>query len=356
MAHGPKQTSGCGGVDAVVDAITAPVVTMARRTRSRDFFMALTQLYGVKKKMQARSQILRTFFQNVALSTGLGLSLFLHRIRGVENQFCGELSGCAAVANSDLAQRSPVALPVLGIAWFTALLVMSILGYRKVLQAASWAGLAVSTGFTAYALFVVRAACPYCLGVFTVSAVLPFAIPHSERVRQESTGILTVGLTCVAIAVAWISTLRPPAQPRINLTPSEVKTLTLFPSVGDQPRPTRGVIVDFDCPHCRSVLRQLPMNTGRVAIVAVTRSERSRELHVLHHAAIRQGLQERFLATLPSPSLLGEWYAVRSNELKPTSADRAESRRVAAQAKKVVDRFGVRAYPTWLEFPSANRP
>lgn len=172
--------------------------------------------------------------------------------------FCGVGSGCAQVRASVFAYPLGIPMPVFGVIGFAALFLLATWArtrrHLQLLAIGCGLGALGALGLIGLMVFVIKAVCPWCMGV-DVGALL--AAPVSLLLLRagpsdEATGLR--GLWTAAAVGAAIITVAWGRDPEFRPPPDDIAKLQVPNKV------TMVVFTDFQCPFCRLLhltIRQL---------------------------------------------------------------------------------------------------
>lgn len=170
--------------------------------------------------------------------------------------FCAE-SGCETVRASAWAKPLGIPLPIIGVAFFSTLLLASLLDTpraRRAQRALVAAGGLGALGLLGIQAFAIGTFCELCL-VADVSALLlaplvlfPSSLTSPRPPRPLAFSALALGALAIAAPLALSSSPSPPPSPPSGPTLPDV--------IAREQRP--GVVtivdyIDFECPFCRAL-------------------------------------------------------------------------------------------------------
>lgn len=224
---------------------------------------------------------------------GLAVSaMLLANVLGHVALFCGPEGGCSAVQHSQWSKPFGLPMPYLGLGFFGVTLGLAL---RPHARAGRWLTLWASGGaltsliLLGLQLFVIGEVCPLCVVVDLTGVALgalalwrelrPPAGPADELGwRPLSAGF---GALAVAIPLAMLNLVhRPPHRHGPAPEPATGAALEL---VKAQARPGVATVidfVDFQCPYCRSLHKQLvPVLARRAGQVRVVRKHLPLNMH-----------------------------------------------------------------------------
>jgi len=224
---------------------------------------------------------------------GLTVSaMLLANVLGHVALFCGPEGGCSAVQHSEWARPFGLPMPYLGLGFFGVTLVLAL---RPHARAGRWLTLWASGGaltsliLLGLQLFVIGEVCPLCV-VVDLSGVALGALALWRELRPPATPAdelafrpLSAGLGALAVAIplAMLNIVhRPPHRHGPAPEPATGAALAL---VNAQARPGVATVidfVDFQCPYCRSLHKQLvPVLAKRAGRVRVVRKHLPLSMH-----------------------------------------------------------------------------
>jgi len=209
---------------------------------------------------------------------GLGASLAsLIDYVGATPTFCAE-TGCATVRASAWAHPLGIPMPVLGVAFYLAALVLGFLEAPRLRRALAIAGAAGAVLLIAVQGLVIGAWCKLCL------VADPAAIGYAIAVLAGATtlrftiarGIATLPglLASVGLLALWASPASSEGEPPRTAEPAQVAgtgpssgepALPAFVAAAQVPGTATVVeVVDFECPFCRRMQDQLASALAQV--------------------------------------------------------------------------------------------
>ena len=189
--------------------------------------------------------------------------------------FCGA-GGCAAVRATSWARPLGVPMPVIGLAFFAAALVLA--GVPRLVAARTLValiGAAGATGLLALQGFVIGEWCRLC--VIADLAAIAYGVlivvrgadwPRPSRRAMAATAVLAVG----AVALPFVAFEPEPALTPVAAAPSIAGSRRSpgLPEVVSREQTRDRVVVvdfiDFQCPHCRAFHPRLIEAMGRVDV------------------------------------------------------------------------------------------
>ncbi|MCC6999933.1 MAG: vitamin K epoxide reductase family protein [Deltaproteobacteria bacterium] len=267
---------------------------------------------------------------------GLTVSaMLLANVLGHVALFCGPEGGCSAVQHSEWAKPFGLPMPYLGLAFFGVTLVLTL---RPHARAGRWLTLWASGGaltsliLLGLQLFVIGEVCPLCVVVDLTGVALgalalwrelrpPASAPGQDALAYRPLSA-ALGALAVAIPLAMLNLVhRPPHRHGPAPEPATGAALEL---VNAQARPGVATVidfVDFQCPYCRSLHKQLvPVLAKRAGRVRVVRKHLPLNMHKRAAPAARAVL----CAEATSPAA-GDAVAERliSGDLDDGAIDRA---------------------------------
>jgi uncharacterized membrane protein/predicted DsbA family dithiol-disulfide isomerase len=188
--------------------------------------------------------------------------------------FCAE-TGCATVRESAWAQPLGIPMPVLGVAFFSAALMLGFVDAPRLRRALAIAGAAVAIALIGVQAFVIGAWCKLCM------IADPAAIAYAIAVLAGATALrfsIARGLATLPAVLAVLAGLAlwphgaPPPAP--EAVPAFVQAAQV-PGVA-----TVVEVVDFECPFCRRIQARLETAISEVkAPVRVVRKMLPLRIH-----------------------------------------------------------------------------
>jgi uncharacterized membrane protein/predicted DsbA family dithiol-disulfide isomerase len=187
----------------------------------------------------------------LAAIVGLGASIAsLVDYLGTQPTFCAE-TGCATVRQSAWSHPLGIPLPVIGIAHFTTMIVLSFIERGRMLRLV----LAIVGGLAAIGLIALQAVsigawCKLCLVADPSAIVLALAVVAGAGVLQptwRASAVLPAAILVVFGLGLWTHQEAPPPAPTPEAILREQK-----PGVV-----TIVEFVDFECPFCRALDKKL---------------------------------------------------------------------------------------------------
>jgi uncharacterized membrane protein/predicted DsbA family dithiol-disulfide isomerase len=197
----------------------------------------------------------RSLIALVAAIAGLGASIAsLYDYLGPAPAFCAE-GGCATVRASAWAHPLGIPMPVLGVAFFALMIVLSFVDRPRVRVALAATGAAWAVALIALQAFVIHAWCKLCMIADPAAIVLGIAVlagAHPLRFRFSRALATVPGVAAVVLALHLAGISSHPATPPIPPgTPA-------FVAAAQQPGVVTVVeLVDFECPFCRALAPKL---------------------------------------------------------------------------------------------------
>ncbi|HEX3766690.1 MAG TPA: vitamin K epoxide reductase family protein [Kofleriaceae bacterium] len=195
---------------------------------------------------------------------GLGASVAsLIDYLGASPTFCAE-AGCATVRESAWAHPLGIPMPVLGIAFFTAALVLGFVEAPRLRRALAIAGAVWAAALIGVQAFAIGAWCQLCMVADPAAIAYALAVlAGAATLRRSAVRVAAVG-SSLAAAVAglalWTGAEPPPPAP----PPSE---LPAFVQAAQVPGAATVVeVVDFECPFCRQMQDQLATAVAGVRV------------------------------------------------------------------------------------------
>jgi uncharacterized membrane protein/predicted DsbA family dithiol-disulfide isomerase len=199
---------------------------------------------------------------------GLGASIAsLIDTLGASPAFCAE-SGCATVRESAWAHPLGVPMPVLGVAFFVAAIALGTASAPRTRRALAIAGAAWAVLLIAVQALAIGAWCKLCLVADLAAIGYAIAvIAGAAPLRFSAARLLALG-PALAAAIAglalWTHTA-PPAPPPSNL-PGFVQAAQAAQAAAVPGAATVVEVVDFECPFCRRLQRELAAAIERVSV------------------------------------------------------------------------------------------
>ena len=188
---------------------------------------------------------------------GLGASVAsLVDDAGADAAFCAE-SGCATVRASAWAHPAGVPMPLLGVAFFAAMLGLTVIARPRLRTGLALAGAAWALALIGVQAFALHAWCKLCMIADPAALGLAASVLAGARTIRWSRGVAALALPAlVAVPVVFAVVGSPAAAP----PPIVATALTV-------PASARGGVtvvefVDFECPFCRDLA---PRVTSAVA-------------------------------------------------------------------------------------------
>lgn len=228
----------------------------------------------------------------IRLCALLGLTIsamLLANVVGHVALFCGPEGGCSAVQHSEWARPFGVPMPYLGLGFFAITLLLALLPRAQFGRALTlWAagGALSSVMLLGIQLFVIGHLCPLCLVVdLSGMALGALALWRELRPPASELGLrplsAALGALAVVIPLAMLNIVhRPPHRHGPAPEPATGAALAL---VKAQARPGVATVidfVDFQCPYCRSLHKQLmPVLARRAGRVRVVRKHLPLNMH-----------------------------------------------------------------------------
>ena len=195
--------------------------------------------------------------QAVPLGLGLGASaILLADYSSAAPALCAVGGGCDQVRQSALAHIAGVPTPLLGVMFFAALILLqAVRGWRRVRLPLAVSGAAVALVLLGVQAWSVGAFCKFCVVVdLSALAYLGLLLATSRPtaasppfVRGAFVSLATAALFCLAVVATAPSAA----------TPSAAGNLAALAPTNSAARLTITEFVDFQCPACRSLHREL---------------------------------------------------------------------------------------------------
>jgi protein-disulfide isomerase/uncharacterized membrane protein len=209
--------------------------------------------------MRPRLSLAAVAFAVIGLGASIA-SLIDHL--GTSPTFCAE-TGCATVRESAWAQPLGIPMPLIGIAFFTAALVLGFVEAARLRRALAIAGALGAVFLIGVQAFAIGAWCKLCM------VADPAAIAYAVAVLGGATALRptfaraiaapAAVLASVGVLALWTGGDAPAAEP---LLPPGTPAFVEQAQVPGQA--TVVEVVDFECPHCR---RLHPRLTAAIAKV-----------------------------------------------------------------------------------------
>ncbi len=169
---------------------------------------------------------------------------------GASPTFCAE-TGCAAVRESAWAHPLGVPMPVLGLVFFTAAIVLSFVEAPRLRRGLAITGAAWAMLLIGVQAFAIGSWCKLCLVADPAAIGYAVAVLGGARALRFSIGrgLATVPALAAAVGVLalWARGAAPPAP-----TPPQLSNVPAFVQAAQVTGATTIVeVVDFECPFCR---------------------------------------------------------------------------------------------------------
>ncbi len=182
---------------------------------------------------------------------GLGASLAsLVDYLGAEPSFCADF-GCATVRQSAWAHPLGVPMPVLGVAYFAAMVVLAFVRRPRIRRGLAVVGAAWALWLIGLQAFSIGAWCKLCLIADPAALALAVAVVAGAGVVQRTWRALAAvpGLAAIVLSLAWWT-----RAPAIELPPGTPSFVEREQRPGEI---TVVELVDFECPFCRDLNAKL---------------------------------------------------------------------------------------------------
>jgi protein-disulfide isomerase len=195
---------------------------------------------------------------------GLGASIAsLVDYLGTAPAFCAE-SGCATVRESAWAHPLGVPMPVLGVGFFAAAIALVFVDAPRLRRALAIAGAAWAVLLIGLQALSIGAWCKLCMVADPAAIGLAIAVlAGAAPLRFSAARLLALGPALAAVIAGlalWTRTPEPPAPP-----PSTASGAPAFVEAARVPGTATVVeVVDFECPFCRQMQRELAAAIERV--------------------------------------------------------------------------------------------
>lgn len=175
--------------------------------------------------------------------------------------FCADGGGCAAVRRSAWSHPAGIPMPIFGVAYFAAVLGLSLAPgrLRRLLAPAALAGAAGAIGLVVVQAVAIKAFCKFCIvadgaglaiGALGVALRRPAPKEHPAGRAWLGWGLAAVAVVAAPFAIRGLP--ERPEAPGVNVTaPAAIPEV-----VTREQRPGVATIVefmDFGCSHCRQL-------------------------------------------------------------------------------------------------------
>ncbi|MBA3459525.1 MAG: thioredoxin domain-containing protein [Deltaproteobacteria bacterium] len=256
-----------------------------------------------------RASILSVGAATVGLAASIG-SFYDHV--GPEPAFCAE-GGCATVRASAWAAPLGIPMPILGIAFFTAAIVLAFVEAPRLRKLLAVGGAAWALLLIGLQAFVIGAWCKLCMIADPAAILYAIAIFTGASTLRFSwwkpVAIAPAAAAVVGVLALWTHTPPPPplppGTPAFVVDAQEPGTVTIVE------------VVDFECPYCRMMqakVHEAIVKSGVKARVVRHNMPLPRHAHALPAAlayccAERQGKGDamaELLFTAPEETLTAE--------------------------------------------------
>jgi uncharacterized membrane protein/predicted DsbA family dithiol-disulfide isomerase len=195
-----------------------------------------------------------SFFAFVLALLGFGASIAsLIDYLAVQPTFCSE-SGCATVRASAWAHPLGVPMPVLGLAFFAAMIALSFIDRPRVRMLLAIGGGAWAIALIAIQAFAIGAWCKLCMIVDPLSIVLALVVIAGARTLQPRLILGAVALPAIAALPLLFVLLGHAPPPPIAVAPGTPDVIAREQRAGAA---TVVDFVDFECPFCRALAPKL---------------------------------------------------------------------------------------------------
>ena len=174
--------------------------------------------------------------------------------------FCAE-TGCATVRASAWSHPLGVPMPLLGIAYFAAMLALCVWPRPRLRRALALAGGAWGVGLVCLQAFAIHAWCKLCLVADPAAILGGLSVVAGAGTLRP---MRTRALLAVAALGAVVLALRVLAGPHAPVLPSGVPSIVRQAQVPGEV--TLVEFVDFECPFCRALQKQLAAALPRVHV------------------------------------------------------------------------------------------
>lgn len=187
---------------------------------------------------------------------GLGASVAsLVDYYGTQPTFCAE-TGCATVRQSAWSHPLGIPLPIIGIAYFTLMIVLSFVEACRIRIALAVIGALAAIGLIALQAFTIDAWCKLCLVADPAAIVQAIAIVAGAGVLKptwRASAVVPAAMLVMFGLGLWTNQEAPPPAPTPEAILKEQK-----PGVV-----TIVEFVDFECPFCRALDKKLTEAIGK---------------------------------------------------------------------------------------------
>ena len=191
----------------------------------------------------------------LAALVGLGASLAsLYDYLGPAPAFCAE-TGCQTVRASAWAHPLGVPMPALGVAFFVAMLALSVIDRPRLRVALAATGAAWAVGLIAVQAFVIHAWCKLCLVADPSAVVLGLAVAGGARTLRLTWPRALAAAPVVAACVVALRLAGIAGHPAAPAVPPGTPACVAREQVAGEV--TVVEFVDFECPFCRALAPQL---------------------------------------------------------------------------------------------------
>ncbi|HEY0990666.1 MAG TPA: vitamin K epoxide reductase family protein [Kofleriaceae bacterium] len=194
---------------------------------------------------------------------GLGASIAsLIDYMGSSPTFCGE-SGCATVRESAWAHPLGIPMPVVGVAFFVAALVLGFVEAPRLRRALAIGGALGAVFLIGVQAFAIGAWCKLCMvadpaaiayGVAVIAGTEALRFTFARAIAASSAVLITVGVLAL-----WTGGGAP--EPAPLLPPGTPAFVEQAQVPGEA---TVVEVVDFECPYCRRMQERLTSALARV--------------------------------------------------------------------------------------------
>jgi uncharacterized membrane protein/2-hydroxychromene-2-carboxylate isomerase len=211
---------------------------------------------------------------------GFGASLAsLIDFMAAQPTFCAE-SGCATVRASAWAHPLGVPMPLLGLAFYGAMIALSFVERPRLRGVLAIGGAAWAIALIAIQAFVIGAWCKLCMIADPIAIVLALAVIAGARTLKPSLRIAGLAVPAIAALPLGFALLGHAPPPPIAAAPGTPEVIAREQRAGVA---TIVDFVDFECPYCRKLAPTVDAAVA-AAKVPVRVVRKMSPLHVHPHA------------------------------------------------------------------------